>query len=247
MKPLPPKTDVWHIAVLIPARNEEKLLPRCLHSVLAAVEQLPAHISTDIVVVSDSSRDATVTIAKKMLRNCGSVVEARAGNVGLVRALAAEAALARFDGDVSRCWLANTDADCEVPVTWLLDQMRLAQQGYAAVAGIIDVDCFAEHMPVVESRFRVTYKIHPDGTHPHVHGANLGVRADAYLLAGGWNPLETAEDHDLWRRLRACTGPHLSDARLQVLTSGRRVGRAPLGFAGALAKHNDTVAEDAAA
>ena len=49
--------------------------------------------------------------------------------------------------------------------------------------------------------FRETYEIRPDGSHPHVHGANLGVRADAYLRAGGWADLRTAEDHDLWRRL----------------------------------------------
>ena len=48
-----------------------------------------------------------------------------------------------------------------------------------------------------KSRFRMTYQINTDGTHPHVHGANLGMRADAYLAAGGWNPLPTAEDHDL--------------------------------------------------
>ena len=93
----------------------------------------------------------------------------------------------------------------------------------------------------------MTYQINSDNTHPHVHGANLGMRADAYLAAGGWNPLTTAEDHDMWGRLRAHTGAHLSDARLQVLTSGRRTGRAPLGFAGALAKHNDAGSTDAAA
>jgi hypothetical protein len=41
----------------------------------------------------------------------------------------------------------------------------------------------------------VTYE---DGTHPHVHGANLGIRADAYSDAGGWNDLTVAEDHCLW-------------------------------------------------
>ncbi len=242
-----PQIENWHIAVLIPARNEEALLPRCLLSVLAAQRLLPAHISSDVVVVSDSCSDGTANVARQLLRSCGSVVEARAGSVGLARAMAAQTALARFGGDASRCWLANTDADCEVPATWLLDQLALAHNGYAAVAGIVDVDCFEEHLPIVESRFRMTYQINTDGSHPHVHGANLGMRADAYLAAGGWNPLTTAEDHDLWGRLRACTGPHLSDARLQVLTSGRRVGRAPLGFAGALSKHNETSSTDAAA
>lgn len=232
----------WHIAVLIPARNEEVLLPRCLQSVLQAAALLPHGVTSDVIVVADCCIDSTASLAQHLLGPRGTVLATHAGNVGLARALAAQEALRRFPGNPAQCWLANTDADCAVPETWLLDQLQLARQGYAAVAGIIDVDCFAEHLPTVEERFRQTYLIHSDGTHPHVHGANLGIRADSYLATGGWNPLPTAEDHDLWNRLRSSSYPHVSDARLQVLTSGRRVGRAPLGFAGALAKHNETVA-----
>ena len=39
-----------------------------------------------------------------------------------------------------------------------------------------------------------------DGTHRHVHGANLGVRADLLDAVGGWRRLHTGEDHDLWQR-----------------------------------------------
>jgi hypothetical protein len=69
----------------------------------------------------------------------------------------------------------------------------------------------------------------------------MGVRADRYLDIGGWADLKTAEDHDLWGRLKRTGVCLLSSARLQVITSGRRVGRAPSGFAGALAAHNETV------
>jgi hypothetical protein len=108
-----------------------------------------------------------------------------------------------------------------------------------AIAGIVDVDSFQEHEARVPERFRSTYVLHPDGTHPHIHGANLGVRADVYMRAGGWADLHTAEDHDLWRRLTAAGAKKLSSSRLKVVTSGRRHGRAPLGFAGALAAHNE--------
>src|ERR1035438_132616 len=87
-------------------------------------------------------------------------------------------------------------------------------------------------------RFRLTYLIHSDGTHPHVHGANIGIRADAYLESGGWRHLMTAEDHDLWQRLHRGNHRRRSDASLRVVTSGRRIGRAPHGFANALAAHN---------
>lgn len=228
----------WHIAVLIPARDEERLLPRCLHSVQAARRRLPAGVTSDVVLVSDCSRDRTPEIAEHILQSSGVVVRTETGVVGSARALAAEIALKRYGGLPERCWMANTDADCEVPEDWLVDQLAISARGFAAVAGIVDVDSFAEHHAVVQERFRLTYVINPDGTHPHVHGANIGVRADAYLRAGGWMNLATAEDHDLWNRLQRNGFRRLSDASLQVVTSGRRSGRAPLGFADALASHN---------
>jgi glycosyltransferase involved in cell wall biosynthesis len=236
------RSSLWHIAVLIPARNEERLLPRCLRSVQAARARLPGGITSDTILVSDCSQDGTTKIGQKMLATSGVVVQSEIGAVGAARALAAEIALQRFSGPLERCWLANTDADCEVPVDWLVDQLAIAARGFAAVAGIIDVDSFVEHRVGVRELFRLNYLINSDGSHPHVHGANLGVRADAYMRSGGWINLETAEDHDLWNRLRICGHQHLSDANLQVTTSGRRVGRAPCGFADALAAHNGRAA-----
>ena len=231
-----------HVSVLIPARDEEALLPRCLRSVLRSVAQLPSSVSADVVVVVDSSTDRTQQIAERMLRHKGCVLQTRAGVVGEARALAARAALRRFPGDPASCWLANTDADCEVPESWLLDHLLLAAEGAEALAGIVDVDSFEEHGVEVAERFRASYVLHEDGTHPHVHGANLGVRGDVYLRAGGWRRLRTAEDHDLWNRLLSCGPRRLSRSAVKVVTSGRRAGRAPSGFAGALAAHNEVAA-----
>jgi len=234
--------SIQHMAVLIPARDEEALLPPCLNSILRARTLLPSEVSCEIVVAVDRSTDRTLAIARRMLRHCGFALVVQAGVVGIARARAAEAALNRYAGDPARCWLANTDADCIVPESWLIDQLLLAKNGAQAVAGTVDVDDFSEHRSGVDRRFRETYLVHPDGTHPHVHGANLGIRADVYLQAGGWAPLPTAEDHDLWNRLAQLPCRRMSVARLQVLTSGRRAGRAPHGFAQALAAHNEAVA-----
>lgn len=230
----------WHVAVLIPARDEELLLPRCLRSVRLACLNLPQGVTTDIVVVSDGSRDNTHAIAVQFLEEVGTAVAINGRGVGSARACAATTALHRYAGSRDRCWLANTDADCEVPEDWLLDQLALAKRGFIAVAGTIDVDSFVEHAMHVENSFRRSYRMPIGGGHPHVHGANLGIRADAYLRVGGWGPLLTAEDHDLWSRLANCGGQRIADASLQVLTSGRREGRAPMGFAAALAAHNST-------
>jgi glycosyltransferase involved in cell wall biosynthesis len=230
---------IWHMCVLIPARNEEELLPECLMSVLEARKQLSSTTSCDIVVAVDRSTDRTSEIARTMLRGKGTVVSLDAGAVGEARTLAAEVALRRYQGSLDHCWLANTDADCCVPTSWLADQLMLCALGAEAVAGTIDVIDFSEHSPGVDLRFRSSYHVSPDGTHPHVHGANFGVRADAYLRAGGWGSLCTAEDHDLWNRLADHGSRRVSIDRVKVVTSGRRVGRAPLGFAAALAAHNE--------
>jgi glycosyltransferase involved in cell wall biosynthesis len=228
----------WHICVLIPARNEEELLPRCLRSVLRACSALPANVTYDVVVVVDSSTDGTRKIAQSLLQGHGLVLSAEVGIVGKARAIAAEASLKRYEGPAAHCWLANTDADCCVPESWLVDHLSYAAKGVEAIAGTVDVDDFSEHTAGVSERFRLSYLLHPDGTHPHVHGANLGVRADVYLRAGGWNNLATAEDHDLWNRLSHHRTKRLSVGRVKVLTSGRRLGRAPHGFAEALTAHN---------
>ncbi len=232
----------WHVSVLIPARNEEELLPRCLQSVIAACALLPPATTSDIVVAVDRSTDLTREIAENMLIGRGVVLSTQAGAVGSARSLAARIALQRQFRPLRQCWLANTDADCRVPETWLVDQLEFAEEGVESIAGTIDVDSFHEHQPAVELRFRNSYPIHPDGSHPHVHGANLGIRADTYLRVGGWSNHQTSEDHDLWNRLAKDGASRLSFGNIKVLTSGRRVGRAPDGFAGALSAHNEVSA-----
>jgi hypothetical protein len=183
----------------------------------------------------------TAEIAHRLVGGYGTVLHTRAGTVGAARALAASWAIAKATAPLSNVCLANTDADCVVPSSWLSDQIDFAVSGIEAVAGIVAVDSFEEHGPEVPARFRDSYSIYADGTHPHIHGANLGVRADRYLEVGGWADLRTAEDHDLWGRLRRTGVRLISSAQLSVVTSGRRVGRAPSGFAGALTSHNNTV------
>jgi glycosyltransferase involved in cell wall biosynthesis len=232
-------SDCWEVAVLIPARNEEVLLAGCLESVLRAIDAVPRTIKATIVLVSDCSTDRTAEIAAGLIGGRGHVLDSQAGTVGTARAAAASFAIEKTQAPLTLVWLASTDADCIVPPAWLSDQIDLAISGIEAVAGIVTVDSFEEHGSEVPARFRASYLINGDGTHPHIHGANLGVRADRYIAVGGWADLKTGEDHDLWGRLKR-NGMRLhSSAGLQVVTSGRRIGRAPNGFASALAAHNE--------
>src|ERR1700750_3268548 len=133
-------SPTWHVAVVIPARNEELLIRRCLNSVLHACALLPSSVTADIVVACDSSTDLTFELAECMLADSGIVLTTNAAMVGHARALAARVALERHSGPLDRCWLANTDADCCVPKTWLVDQLAIAEDGIEAIAGIVSVD-----------------------------------------------------------------------------------------------------------
>ena len=232
------KINISHICILIPAYDEEKLLPRCLDSILEAARFIPPSVSIDIILCVDSSSDNTSAIGQQIIGKGGVVVEIKKKNVGVARQFAAMEALKRYPGPLESCWFANTDADCEVPVNWLDTQLFWANQGIDAIAGVVKVDSYSDHEVQVPELFEKQYIIHKDGTHPHVHGANLGIRADAWHAIGGWRSLTTAEDHDLWNRLNVLNSATVSLSELFVITSGRKEGRAPHGFAGKVASYN---------
>ena len=231
----------WRIGVVIPAHDEALHIARALDSVLDAVDLLPSSVRAQVVVVADACTDGTASIARSTLQERGKVVVSLARSVGVSRALGMQRILTRWQHPFERTWLANTDADSVVPPTWLTDQLALADAGATAVAGVIEVDSFSDLVPGAGPVFRQRYAFRDGVEHPHVHGANLGVRADAYLDVGGWASLVTAEDHDLWNRLRARGWPVRADPAVVVTTSGRRVGRAPLGFAVGLDQLNESL------
>ena len=212
--------------VVIPAHNEEDLLPSCLAGVRQAacmVTGLPVHI----VVVADACADRTADRAREI---GATVVEIGARSVGAAREAGVREVLSRTRAlDPGEVWLATTDADTLVPADWLVRQLRYAAAGWDAVVGTITVTGWAEYPPEVPILFYEHYAT-ARGTDSHVHGANLGFRAEAYLAAGGFSPSPTAEDHALVDSLTAAGCRVLRTTEVSVVTSARRRARAPLGF-----------------
>ena len=213
------------IGVIVPVHDEAELLPACLAALDRAVDV--AGIPCRVLAVLDACTDGSAA---------PDAITVAVRSAGAARAAGAAALLAHF-ADVPRAnlWLATTDADSRVPAHWLVDQRRLADDGIDAIAGTIHVDDWSGHPPGSGDRFAQFYE--PPGAtdaHTHVHGANFGVRADAYLAAGGFAAIRTGEDHALWNALAARR--RLSTRRLPVVTSARLVARAPSGFSGFLAK-----------
>lgn len=224
------------VGVVVPVHDEAELLPACLSALERALLALDPGIESRAVIVLDSCADGSDAIARRWARGVrfADVLEIDVRSVGPARAAGAEAVLGHLAGvPLARTWLATTDADSRVPSSWLVEQLRIADAGIEAIAGTIRVDDWTGHPPGLDEAFARFYE--PPGSgdeHHHVHGANLGVRGDAYVAAGGFAPLPTGEDHALWRALAARA--RVATRRLPVVTSGRRAARAPSGFSGLL-------------
>jgi glycosyltransferase involved in cell wall biosynthesis len=227
------------VAVTIPACDEQALLPAALDAVRTASRH-PALDAVRVltVVAADCCTDATAAVA----RDAGAlVVPVRFRNVGRARSAAAAAALASLGGVPERVWIASTDADSTVPPDWLAFQLARAAEGWDAVVGTVSVDRWPPHQPRLAARFQHLYEMsRPQAgrpwPHPHVHGANLGVRASAYTAAGGFPPLPLAEDHGLVGALERAGARVLRTPDCPVATSARMRPRARGGFGDYLAR-----------
>ncbi len=219
--------------MVVPARDEEELLPGCLDSVAHAQDVLRAahpDVPTRVFVVLDACRDGSAAVVAA--RPDVVAVTSLAGNVGAARALGVDAAArwaaATTDGPL---WVAGTDADSVVPPNWLLAQVEMAALGRDLVVGTVTprvTDLPAD----VLAAWRAAHD--PRDGHPHVHGANLGFSWRAYEHVGGFAPLPVHEDVALVAAIREAGFDWLATGAIPVTTSGRRTARAPHGFAGYL-------------
>jgi hypothetical protein len=128
--------------------------------------------------------------------------------------------------DRSRIWLATTDADSRVPKDWLTVQLEAHNSGADMWAGRVRV---AEESATA-LRWAERYSAEPDP----VHGASLGFSANLYTQLGGFGGMRTGEDRDLHHRALTAGFRIAHDHRATVITSARRKGRAPAGFANVL-------------
>lgn len=222
------------IDVVIPAHDEEDRVADCLDAVLAAADHLRADrraaalpdMEVGVTVVLDGCTDGTARIVGTY--PVGVLETPRVG-VGRARSLGVAHALGSApDPDPGSRWLAHTDADSRVAPGWLVQQADALAAGVHVLVGAVvpdpdDLD------PVVLARWTTA---HPPGAAlGHVHGANLGVLATAYVALGGFDPVPEHEDVRLVERARALGLRVDATTELPVVTSGRFAGHTPGGYA----------------
>jgi glycosyltransferase involved in cell wall biosynthesis len=221
---------IRHVTVIVPAADEEDRIAACIQSLGVATHRLAEagnDVTVEVVVVLDGCQDRTADIVagfsdvRPVVSTARCVGAARA--TGTAAGVASPLALAHPLDDV---WTAHTDADSQVPVDWLQHMVRSADVGADLVLGTVTPSL---ELPLPTRRAWQRFHLLADG-HPHVHGANLGVRASTLRRLGGWRELRTGEDGDLVSRAVAAGARIHRTGAIPVRTSARRDGRAPEGF-----------------
>lgn len=204
------------IGVVVPAHNEQALLGDCLEALLCAADDAGEEVR--ILVVLDACTDRSREIA----RACGvQTLAIDAGNVGYARHAGAAHLL-----DQGVRWLACTDADSRVPRNWLRQQLAFNADAVCGTVSIEEWD--PQHSAEVRQRYQNLYQ--PGEGHRHIHGANLGVCAQAYRRVGGFRPLAVHEDRYLIEDLQRSGASIVWTALNGVRTSSRLDCRARGGF-----------------
>jgi hypothetical protein len=256
-RPDPPVTAV---GVVVPARNEQDRIGRCLTSLRRALADVPEGVTTAVAVVLDRCTDATpervaslvadwpqatiLTVPPSHRSDVAAIDRTglRGSGVGALRDLGLRAVMERLsDHPAAGTWLLSTDADTTVPPDWVHAHLQQATDGVHAVAGLADLAATDHLAAGALWRYRAIVEHGLHGvTHHHIYGANLGVRADAYLTVGGFPAEGSGEDHGLWQRLAAAGYTLVQPVGIRVRTSARLRGRAEGGLAGLLrALHRD--------
>jgi hypothetical protein len=186
-------------SVLLPYRDAEATVAEALESVLAE-----RAIAMEVIAIDDGSRDGGPAVVERIARGDARVIPIAAGGVGIARALAAGAEIAR--GEL----LARMDAD-DVSLPGRLAASAALLDANADLGAVgTRVEAFAGEA-VGEGMRRYVEWLNTLVT-PADHERDLFVesplchpsvtmRKDALAAAGGYRDVAWAEDYDLWIRL----------------------------------------------
>jgi cellulose synthase/poly-beta-1,6-N-acetylglucosamine synthase-like glycosyltransferase len=189
-------------SVLVPAKNEELLLPRLLDALLQ--QDYPPE-QVEIVVIDDGSTDGTTEVCRAYAQKSQGRITILRGAQSAGKPAALNRALTHVDRDI----VAVFDAD-NVPE---LDCLRKAAACFAdpsvtAVQGRTmainpDVNMLTKFVALEEAVWYEAYIRGKDALQLFVHlkGSCQFIRRDALLQLGGWSAGHLSEDMEISARL----------------------------------------------
>lgn len=244
--------------VVVPARNEEALLPRLLEALSrqTLLRRLPKPLDVVILLnnTDDRSSEIVTSVAARMPGIRLTVSDVRLppaqAHVGFARKLAMDIA-SDLIGDRGGVIL-TTDADAVPNDNWIEANLAAIASGADLVGGRVvgDREEEARLGPHFQRRARSYARYadlcdelaslidpleHDPWPRHHDHtGASLAVRSEVYRRVGGLDPLPFREDLGFVAKVQA-SGYRLRHAQdVEVMVSARTVGRASGGMADCL-------------
>ncbi|MBS1993904.1 MAG: glycosyltransferase [Cyanobacteria bacterium SZAS LIN-2] len=220
--------DLPFVSILVPARNEEGKIARCLESLLA--QDYP---NFELVVIDDRSTDRTGEIIAQIAANDPDKrikfvhgEDAPSGWIGKCNALAY--AVGHASGD----WFIFTDADTFHHKNSVRDAVSHAMSNKIDLLSFVpmqELGSFSEVliMPVLLSAFLLGDPFHtvndPKAARAYAYGQYILCRRSSYLALGGHHSVrdEIVEDHALARvfkekgyKIEICDGKSLYSVRM---------------------------------
>lgn len=244
--------------VVIPARNEEALLPRLLEALSRQTMLGRLTRPLDVVILLNNTDDRSNLVATStaahMPRMCLTISDVHLppaqAHVGFARKLAMDMASSKIGSRAGV--ILTTDADAVPDDNWVEANLRAIESGADLVGGRIIGDRDEEELlgPHFQRRARSYGRYadlcdqlaslidpleHDPWPRHHDHtGASLAVRNDVYRRVGGLDPLPFREDLGFVAKVQASGYCLRHPEDVEVMVSARTVGRASGGMADCL-------------
>ncbi len=185
------------VSVVIPARDEEKNLPRLLKSL-----ERQSYSDFELILIDDRSSDSTPSIMKDFGRKYPgkTKIVTLKENLGLEnpKQFALGEGIKEATGDI----ILFTDADCMVPPRWVEYYRNCFKNKLTGLAfGTIYTggwDSYLERYQIFDHLFRFYYNVACAGLNmaTGVYGNNMAVRREALIEIGGYETLEYSPTED---------------------------------------------------
>ncbi|MEM7374885.1 MAG: glycosyltransferase [Bacteroidota bacterium] len=180
------------VSVIIPARNEASSLQACLNS---AAQQIYPKDRYEVIVVDDHSTDATFGIAAILGTKYPNIRIVSSRGEGKKAALNSGISVAR--GEI----ILQTDADCDLPPTWIPHMVAQFNQNTALVSGPVELqwgDKWLEKFQAMESMGLVTIGGGSMAARkPNMcNGANLAFRKAVFQEVNGYEGIDAVASGD---------------------------------------------------
>ena len=193
------------VSVVIPARDEERMLPTTLDSVRTAIVTLG--VTAEVIVVNDGSTDRTTEIAREQ---GARVVDVELHNIGAVRNAGAKQATGAV--------LVFLDADTQLPPDTLRAALDAIEAGALGGGGGVQFD----NITWTQRQLAKLFTYYWQRWHGWAAGCFIFCRREDFEATGGFNEeYFAAEERYLSDALRA--RGRFVILHEQVLTSGRKL------------------------